>query len=306
MKKVMVTGGSGFIGAPTLSQLANRGFEVIAVSRSAKTPVGNGVQWLNLDLMDQPSMIRAMREMKPNYLLHLAWDVRHGIYWNSPENLDWIAASLGLVRAFLETGGTRLLGVGTCAEYVWENKGPLQELQTPLVPATFYGRAKKSLFELLTGFSEAAKFSFAWARIFHVYGPGEDPRRLIRFAAESCLRNQPMKLSHGRQMRDFLHSEDVAGALVAILDSPVVGPVNVGSGEPQSLRSAIEILEEITGRRGLTEFGGVPTPPGDPDFLVSDNRRLVSECGWRPRFTLEEGLRRHVDWLKSVEKMKLD
>jgi nucleoside-diphosphate-sugar epimerase len=106
--------------------------------------------------------------------------------------------------------------------------------------------------------------------------------------------------SAGTQERDFLHSSDVASALLTLLESGLEGPVNIGSGCAVPVRRVIELVGQYCGRPDLIRLGLRPTPPNEPDLLVADVTRLREELGWRPRFELEHGLQDAVEWWKKL------
>jgi len=100
-------------------------------------------------------------------------------------------------------------------------------------------------------------------------------------------------------VRDFLHVEDVAEAVWAIARSPVTGAVNVGSGEPVTVRELVETIATIVGRPDLLEFGAIPERPNDPQIVCADNRRLREECAWHRRRSHVEGLRDTIEWWRN-------
>ncbi len=294
--RVLVTGAGGFLGAHCLPDLAARGFEVHAVSRASRG--GGKVNWHRADLLDASAARALVGEVQPTHLLHLAWETTHGAFWSSPANLDWLAASVHLVRAFAESGGRRAVVAGTCAEYLWDDR-VCDESTTPLVPATLYGASKHALHVALAGYAAAAGFDLAWGRVFLLHGPGEPPGRLVPSVATAMLEGRPAACSHGRQVRDLLHVEDVAGGFGALLASDVTGAVNVASGEPVTLAEIVGTIGEITGRSEMLRLGAIPAPPGEPAFLVADAHRLREEIGWAPRHDLREGLERTVGALRE-------
>lgn len=299
MKRVIVTGASGFIGRHTLPHLISQGFEILAISRQGVTEKSPQVRWSHANLHDQPSVQRLFKEFRPTHLLHLAWDVRHGLFWTSRENLDWVASSIAMYRAFEEYGGQRFVGSGTCAEYQWGGAEPFVEGVSPLFPNTLYGQAKKTLYELLDRAAQDGGPKFAWGRIFFLYGLHEDPKRLIRYICESLLRGDRVNLSDGRQVRDFLHVDDVARAFSEILVSGVTGAFNIAAGQGHSIREVVGMIEEITNVRGLVTFGDKPRAANDPDFILGNNRRLRELTGWAEPQLLRQGLNRYIDWLRS-------
>ena len=117
MKRVVVTGGTGFIGLHLTDHLRERGFEIHVIGRHRPSLLQ--AVFHEADILDADRMRQAIVAANASHLLHLAWDLEHGQYWRSPKNLDWIAASLHLVRCFAEQGGARAVIAGTCAEYLW-------------------------------------------------------------------------------------------------------------------------------------------------------------------------------------------
>src|SRR5262245_60125142 len=163
MKRVLVTGASGFIGRAVLPELAARDYEIHAVSRSRSIPEAERTTWHAADLLAPGQAARLIETVRPTHLVHLAWVTEHGAYWTSPENLDWVQASLQLVRAFAANGGARAVLAGTCAEYDWRF-GFCREGVTPLAPQTLYGVCKHALASVVEAFAAAQGLSAAWCR----------------------------------------------------------------------------------------------------------------------------------------------
>jgi nucleoside-diphosphate-sugar epimerase len=178
---------------------------------------------------------------------------------------------------------------GTCAEYDW-SAGLCRESDTPLRPASLYGAAKLATGTAVTAYGAAHGPATAWGRVFFLYGPGEHPARLVASVIERLRAGEPVDVSHGRQVRDFLHVADVAGAFAALVASDVAGPVNVASGEPISLRELLAPLAARLGGAELIRWGARPADRAEPPRNVADATRLRDEVGFRPRFSLAAGL----------------
>lgn len=299
-KRVLVTGGTGFIGRWAVEELVARGYEVHVCGRHDRADVTHSVQLHEANLLAAGIGERLLGDIAPTHLLHLAWETAPVTYWTSHSNLTWAASTLNLVRAAVSAGCGRVVGVGTCAEYDWTEGGILNELRSPLAPASLYGAAKAATFRLIQAFSTNSKTSFAWARIFYQYGLYEHPKRLVPYVIRAVLDGTPAECSHGEQLRDFLYSADVGYALAALLDSGVEGPVNIGSGQIVRLRELICETAELAGDGSLVRLGARNAPKGEPLVLIPSVVRLREEVGWKPRFSLTEGLTRCIEFWRAA------
>ncbi len=158
-------------------------------------------------------------------------------------------------------------------------------------PATLYGAAKDGTRRILEAYAGETGLSFAWGRLFFLYGPGEKPGRLVGDAIQALAAGGRFGTSPGHQRRDFSHVADAARAFAALVDSSVVGPVNVGSGAAVPVRAILERIGHLTGRPDLIDFGARPLAAGEPACIEADVTRLRGEVGFQPRFDLDAGLR---------------
>ena len=255
MKRVLVTGPGGFLGRQVLPLLGSSGFEIHTVGRQRVE--ARGVTPHSADLLVGDVVAELVERVRPTHLLHLAWYVEHKKFWNALDNVRWAEASLGLLRAFVACGGKRVVTAGSCAEYEWGH-GLCLESETPCRPATLYGASKHGLQVIQSAFCRQAGISSAWGRIFHLYGPHEHPGRFVPSVIRALVEGEPALCSHGRQVRDFLHVRDVAAAFVALLESEVEGPVNVGSGVAVTQRQVVETIAGVTGTPDLIRLGALP------------------------------------------------
>lgn len=299
MKRVLITGATGFIGRHCLPFLVVHGYEVHAVSSRAMDGKSPNVYWHQADVLDAGKISALVTEVQATHLLHFAWYAKPGEYWNSLENIRWVEGSLHLLRVFHINGGKRVVMAGTCAEYDWRY-GYCSEHVTPLVPSTLYGTCKNSLQHLLKEFSRVSGISSAWGRIFFLYGPHENPNRLVSSVICALLKGEPARCSYGNQIRDFLHVEDVASAFVALLESDVMGPVNIASGQPVALKNVICKIADKLGRRDLVQLGALPAQDNDPRVLIADVGQLSEKVRWQPKFDLDMGLEQTITWWKNT------
>ncbi len=281
--RVLVTGATGCIGRNAVAALRAAGAKVIATSRS-----GAGFQ---ADLLDPAGRQSLIAEARATHLLHLAWITDHGAYWTSAENIMWLAASADLIARFAESGGRRVVVAGSCAEYDWRElpRGPIPE-SAPIDPQTIYGACKASLHLIGSAMAREGGFRYAWGRIFHAYGAGEDRNRLVAHVARALAEGRDAKCGPGAYVRDYMDFRDVGSAFAKLVISDVEGPVNIGCGDGISVASLIDMLELIAGTSGRIETGALSQFSSAPASLVADIGRLRDDLGFTPSIPLETGL----------------
>lgn len=306
MKRVLVTGATGFIGRHTLSDLIVGGYEVHAVSSTRKIASLN-VTWHRLDLHDRDATDLLMRKIAPTHLLHLAWDVTPGQFWHSPENKRWQSTSLSLLKIFAESGGRRAVIAGTCAEYDW-SAGVCSELLTPLYPQSEYGHCKNNLQQALSvatvGNQSLDKMlSIAWGRIFFLFGPNEHSSRLVPSVINALIAGQPVIIQDGDQIRDFMYVKDVASAFAFLLDSNVEGAINISSGQPMLVRDVALAIADVFDRKDAIQFNENLLSK-QRSFIVGDNRRLTNEVGWIGQYSFFDAIMETVEWWKTHQEIQ--
>jgi len=297
MRRVLVTGAGGFIGRYVLDPLLKAGFEVHAASRLQVADAD--VHWHQVDLMNAAQVELLMSEVQPTDLLHLAWYTEHGKFWTASENMDWVAASMTLLRQFANIGGRRAVFAGSCAEYDWHSGGHCDELKTACAPHTFYGECKHALERVASGFCTNTGISFAWGRIFFMYGPHETASRFVPQLITGILQNREIPCSEGNQLRDFMYVRDVAGAFARLLESDLRGAINIASGESLTLRQlGAEIMHQMNDDK-LIRFGALPNRPEEPEQLTAAVERLQSELGWQASMSLQDGIAECIQWWRQ-------
>ncbi len=289
MKRVLLTGASGFVGQQCIPLLMKAGYEIIAISRNKHSMTAQNTHFEAINLLNIEKTQKLINNYHPEYLLHLAWYAKPGSYWEAEENYQWVNASLNILKAFAGNGGKRVVFAGTCAEYDWRY-GYLNEELTPLQPITTYGTCKLSLQKMVESYGRQHDLSYAWARLFYMYGEHEHPSRLVPGVCQKLLQNETVQVWHGNQIRDFLNVKDVACALVGLLNNDLTGPVNVCSGKPVAIREIVRCIADILDKHDLVRYGAVPRNTNDPALLVGDPQLLIRSLGWQPEISLTQGL----------------
>ena len=301
-QRVLITGAAGFIGSWVTRLAAEDGARVWSVVRPGepRTRLAGAAGTLVESDVSSAGFLDLVGEIRPAICLHFAWYSEPGRYLSAVrENQEALAAGLRLVEVLGRSGCERMLVAGSCAEYGRPAPGAILTEESHLEPRSPYGRAKVALFEGAQASARTMGLGLAWARIFFLHGPGENPRRIVPSVARAALQGTPFSATGGEQVRDYLHVADVARALWMIASSDMTGPVNVCSGEGVTLRRVLESVESAAGAPGTVRFGECPYGPDEWMFMRGTNTRLRT-LGWAPRFELDEGVLNTVEWWRSL------
>lgn len=290
-ERVLVTGATGFVGRQVIGPLVDLGFEVHGVGRRAPCPASSASQssvpslpnapslppspalglpmiFHAVDLLDGDAVARLVEEIRPARVLHLAWYVAHGLFWEAAENDAWCAATLRLGRICRDAGARRFVGVGTCAEYDLSHRpGEARREDDPLLATSAYGRAKIAAFRGLEGVFADGATSFAWARLFHLYGPGEAAGRLVPSLLAALAAGEPFRVGAPQAVRDFSSTETIGRQLALLTASDLAGAVNIASGRAVTIG---DFARELAVERGLPGHVDVAGEGGAGDVITAD------------------------------------
>jgi nucleoside-diphosphate-sugar epimerase len=298
-RSVLLTGATGFIGSRIAQALVTQQCDVVALVRPSSdrrrlAHLADGIRLEEGDFHEPGEVERVVHRTSPDVLIHAAWHATPGAYLTDAGNIGDLQASLDLFQQARLAGCQRMLGIGTCFEYD-SRRGWLDE-QAPLRPTSLYASTKAALFLAASAWAREFDVSFAWARLFYQYGPGEDRRRLIPSVATCLLAGLPVQVTRGDQVRDYLYVDDVADAVANVALSELEGAVNVGSGVPVRVRDVIAAIERYLDRPGLVQVGARAEDPDDPPFICANSDRLQRQLGWRPTTSLEVGIAQTITW----------
>ncbi|MBC8103830.1 MAG: NAD(P)-dependent oxidoreductase [Cytophagales bacterium] len=302
-----MTGAGGFVGSSLTRLLVEAGCKVHAVVRPGGdirrlSALRDQISLLEADLFDLTAICSIVQQVRPELCFHLAWHLDKGNgQLNFEANSASLVSSLQLATCLAKTECRRLIVTGSCLEYK-RGLGYLRETSAT-EPWSPYAAAKIALYTMLTALASTSAMELAWARLFYLYGPGEDERRLVPSVIRSLLRGETAKTTPGGQVYDYLHVEDAAAALWAIAQSEICGPVNIGSGIPVVVKDLIIRIGQIMDREDLLQIGQLHYRGDEPMFVCADNQILRTGTQWIPRFDLFEGLEQTIRWWRASESL---
>ncbi len=282
--KVMVTGASGFVGRHLVAALLARGCQVRAVARREAPARAldwyEQVEFVTADIHDPAADVAALCE-GVDALVHLAWPglPNYQGLFHLEHNL---MADYVFVKRVVEAGVGQVQVTGTCFEYGMQS-GPLGEA-LECRPANAYGLAKHSLRLFLETLSRQLPFHLQWARLFYLYGEGQNPNSLLAALDRAIDSGQAsFDMSAGEQLRDFLPIETATDHLAGLLQRrDFSGVVNVCSGQPVSVRNLVERHCAARHSAIALNLGHYPYPAHEPLAFWGDARRLYALLGDMP------------------------
>jgi nucleoside-diphosphate-sugar epimerase len=308
--RALVTGAEGFLGANLVRHLTAAGHEVIALSRPGGTSwrleeVATEVRTLELDLRDSAGIARMIAATRPQWIFHLA---AHGAYsWQTDVEtmIDVnVGATAALLAAARDVDVQAFVNVGSSSEYGLKAHAPREDEW--LEPNSHYA-VTKAAGTHLTAFAAANGLPAVTLRLYSIYGPWEDPGRLMPALVREATRGKLPSLVGPETARDFVYVEDCCDALLrAAMSGAGGGPgatLNIGSGSQTRLWELVELAREALGVTALPEWSTMEGRGWDTNVWVSDPHAAFEHLGWRASIPLEDGLVRMAAWLRSRERL---
>jgi UDP-glucose 4-epimerase len=302
-----VTGAGGFVGANLVRRLLADGCEVVAAARPDADgwrlrEVAGELELEAVDLADPAAAAALVRRTRPRWLFHLA---AHGAYsWQTDVqrivavNVQGTAA---LVDAAREAGVDAFVHAGSSSEYGLKDHPPAED--EALEPNSAYAVAKAAATHYCRFVARRDGTRIATLRLYSVYGPWEDPGRLIPRLVASGLDGRLPPLVAPDTARDFVYVDDVCDAFVRAAAAPGLEPgavLNVGSGRQSTLRDVVAAARDVLGIAAEPQWGTAAARSWDTSVWVADPRAAAATLGWRATTALRDGLRATADWLQAA------
>lgn len=274
MTRVLLTGGTGFVGRQILARLLERNCTVRMAVRNSVDDVDAAEQVVVNDLFSSTQHELAALCSDIDIVVHAAWYAVPGKYLTADENLSCLSGTLQLAQAATQAGVSRFVGIGTCFEH--DLSAGYLRTDTPLAPTTLYGACKASAFLSLSKLLEREGRSFAWCRLFYLHGEGEDPRRLVPYIRACLTAGKTAELTSGAQIRDYMDVREAGRQIAdAALGGPE-GPINICSGTPITVADLACRIADEYGGRDLLAFGAKDGSLGDPACVFGEPSKFTS------------------------------
>ena len=287
MKRVVVLGAKGFLGAPIVNTLRRNGFEVITFSSNVQTDI-RGVSY-RVNLFNRSSLKNALLDSKPDVVISTAWVTEHGKFWTSELNTQYKDATLEFAKLSFDLGADSFLGIGSMSEY-GNNPGRCDSRITPLVATDVYSNAKiETGLELLKlGNSYSKKTN--WLRVFQAFGPNEKPERFIPGLISTLQDGKQFSIRTPNFEMDWTHTSDIASVVNFSISNELDHFVDVGTGHGTTVRNLSEMIcLELSLDPELLDYSG--EIPGLEKRAIASLESQIFAAGWRPDESLRDRIK---------------
>jgi dTDP-6-deoxy-L-talose 4-dehydrogenase (NAD+) len=274
IKRIAITGASGFIGHHVLDELLQYDLEIVAVTRDASllNKYAQSVKVIEFDIANTQDNVFDKLD-RPDILIHLAWDGLPN--YKSLHHFETeLPRQYHFLKTMIDDGLKSLVVTGTCFEYGMQS-GCLRE-DFPTLPSNPYGYAKDALRKQLEFLKVIKPFNLTWGRLFYVFGEGQSRTSIYTQLREAILRgDRTFNMSGGEQLRDYLPITEVAGLIVKLaLVNKNLGVVNLSSGMPISVKNLVENWIDQNHWDIKPNLGFYPYPDYEPMEFWGDNNLL--------------------------------
>jgi nucleoside-diphosphate-sugar epimerase len=302
---VLVTGSSGFIGSHLVRRLLALGADVHALTSSVSSvyplrlvDIRDQITMHEGNLVDRGAMDAIAAAVKPKFVFHLGAYTHVGKSWQRVDECIQtnVQGTTNLLFALAEHGYERFIYTGT-SEIYGDIEVPFRE-DARVHPVSPYSVSKYAGEEYCRLFQQAYDWPIVMVRPFNAYGPAQSPDRVIPEIIVRALRGKELRMTQGKQTREFNYVTNLADGFVAAAVAPgVEGELfNLGCGEELSMREIAERILKLMGDPITPAFGALPDRPTEIWRMYCDSTKAREQLGWTPAVGIDEGLQRTIEW----------
>ncbi len=309
-KRVLVTGGSGFIGSHLVDRLRADGADVAVTARYGNVMKNERLRhcWdeltvIEADLRNRGALVE-VASLAPEVVFHLAAYNHVGQSFNQVEECFDVNAKGTANLLDVCSGSDRFVYMSTSEVYGHQTEVPFVESMTPepLSPYAITKYAGELYCRMKQRIGDGP--SVFIVRAFNTYGPYQSAKAVIPELILDCLRGNPIRTTKGEQTREFNFVTDVVDGLIsaAVHDGRIEGPVNLACGEEVAITDLVRKIADLTETASTVEIGALPYRPTEVWRMYADSNRARKLLGWAPKVGLEEGLARTIEWFRDYER----
>jgi len=291
-KKILIVGGTGFIGYHLAKKSLKKGWDVTSISSKSPKKVRflKKVKYIKCDITNKKLLQKSVNKYF-HYVVNLGGYVDHS---NKNKTLNsHYQGCKNLTKIFLKKRPLSFVQIGSSLEY-GNSTSPQKETincNLKLIKST-YGKAKLLSTKHIIKLFRKKNFPCTVLRFYLVYGPKQDVNRFLPITITGCLNNKKFPCSHGNQLRDFVYIEDAVDAMIRSLTNKSARGqiINIGSGKPRKIKNVIEEVKKIS-KGGYPQYGKFKTRKFEIEKLYPDVKKAQNKINWKPKISFNKGLR---------------
>ena len=302
-KRLLVVGGSGFIGSHLVRRALSFNWSVVSLSLSSfklVPEIGKDFRHYSVNLLDKHKLAETLTGGDFDYVINCGGYIDHRSFAHGGKETFSVhfEGLLNLIDSLNTTKIKKLINIGSSDEY-GQSTAPQSEDDTEK-PISPYSLAKVSSAKLLQMLHLTDNFPTTTLRLFLTYGPEQDVKRFIPNTIVGCIKGKKFPCSIGTQLRDFCYIEDVVDAIFLTLENTSTEGeiINVASGMAYRIKDVIEMIRKIVGS-GVPEYGKIKFREGENMELYADISKARELLNWHPKLGLSEGLKKTIEWYKE-------
>jgi GDP-mannose 4,6-dehydratase len=318
MKKVLITGASGFIGSHTVESALDRGYSVRVFLRYNSTGYVGNLRFLGKklkeieifwgDIRDYTSVLRAVKGV--DYVIHLAAQISVPYSFQNPIDfaMNNVVGTTNILKASVECGISKFVYTST-SEIFGGSDEPLNE-DSLRIPKSPYSASKVGADAMVKSFFYTYDLNTLILRPFNTFGPRQSIRALIPWIIYQGLRSEKVKLGNLEPKRDFTYVKDTVEGILLALEKETEGgdEINLGTGRSFSVMEVVEVVSKVLGKNLKVEVEEKLKRPKKAEVfnLIADNSKAKRVLGWEPKWSFEEGVRETVEYVGSLGDISLE
>lgn len=308
MKTALITGATGFVGANIARRLLSQGHNVHLLVRSSHkswriSDIQNDVTVHVVDFLDKNGLGSTCKSIKPDWIFHTAVYGAYSYQQDIDQTIQTNIVGLSnLLQACLETGFESFVNTGSSSEYGYKDHAPKENEYVE--PNSYYAVSKVAGTYLCRFTAEQYKVHIPTIRLYSVYGPYEEPTRLMPTLVRFALDKKLPPLVDPTIARDYVYIDDVVDAYLSVATGHTkeYGPIyNVGTQTQTTLLELVKLVQKQLHVKEIPVWGSMPNRAWDTSCWISDTQKIRSEMKWKPRHTLSYGITRFSKWIQDHE-----
>lgn len=313
-KRVLVTGGSGFIGSHLVNRLLKDGADVAVTVRYGNVMKNERLRhcWDNIQVIEADlrnrGALATVADFAPEVVFHLAAYNHVGqSFVQVEECFDVNAKGTANLLDTCSKSVEKFVYMSTSEVYGYQTEVPFTESMcaqpiSPYAITKYAGELYCHMKQRIGG-----EPAIAILRCFNTFGPYQSAKAVIPELIIKCLRGESVKTTKGEQTREFNYVSNIVDGLIlaAACKEGFDGPVNIAAGEEVSIRDLVNKIAELTGTQAKIDIGALAYRPTEIWRMYADSARARDILGWRPEISLEEGLKLTIEWFRAYYRAEL-